>query len=97
MHAFGSALLTFVTMIAVDQYCKYKKITLPLSLDFALVLGISISLGTVWELFEFMVDQTGLFYAQRGLQDTMLDLVANFSGICCAMLIYLKINILQKL
>jgi hypothetical protein len=90
MHALGSGLLTLVIITAVVQYCKYKRLTLPLFLHFLLVLGISISLGTIWEIFEFSVDQTGLFIAQRGLQDTMLDLIANFAGISCAMLIYLK-------
>jgi hypothetical protein len=96
MHALGSALFTFLIITAVVQYCKRKKFTLPLSLHFFLVLGISISLGTIWEIFEFTVDQTGLFNAQRGLQDTMLDLVANFAGISCVMLIYLKTNAVQK-
>ena len=97
MHAFGSALLTFLIITTVVQYCKHKKFTLPLFLHFFLVLGSSISLGTIWEMFEFTVDQTGLFNAQRGLQDTMLDLVANFTGIICVMLIYLKTNAIQKL
>ena len=35
---------------------------------------------TVWELFEFTIDRTGLFYAQRGLIDTMLDLLADAGG-----------------
>ena len=93
MHAFGSA---FLVIAAVVQYCKHKNFILPLSLHFFLVLGISISLGTIWEIFEFTVDQTGLFKAQLGLRDTMLDLVANFTGISCAMLIYLKNNTIQK-
>jgi hypothetical protein len=96
MHAFGSALLTFLVIAAVVQYCKHKNFILPLSLHFFLVLGISISLGTIWEIFEFTVDQSGLFNAQRGLQDTMLDLVANFAGISCVMFIYLKTNAIHN-
>jgi hypothetical protein len=97
MHALGSGLFTFVIITAVVQYCKHKKFMSPLSLHILLVLGISISLGTIWEIFEFTVDQTGLFNAQRGLQNTMLDLVANCAGISCVMLIYLKTNGVQKL
>jgi len=96
MHALGSGLLTFVIITAAVQYCKHKKLNLPLFLNFFLVVGISISLGTIWEIFEFTVDQTGLFNAQRGLDDTMLDLVANFAGISCVMLIYLKTNAIQN-
>ena len=36
--------------------------------------------GTAWELFEFWVDLTGVFIAQRGLHDTMLDLAADTAG-----------------
>jgi hypothetical protein len=40
----------------------------------------ALALGTLWELFEFAADATGLVFAQRGLADTMLDLGANAVG-----------------
>ncbi len=40
----------------------------------------ALSLGTLWELFEFAADATGLVVAQRGLADTMLDLAADAAG-----------------
>lgn len=39
-----------------------------------------LALGTLWELFEFGADATGLVVAQRGLTDTMLDLAADAAG-----------------
>ena len=49
------------------------------------VLG-ALALGTLWELFEFGVDATGLVTAQRGLADTMLDLAAGAAGALAAAL-----------
>lgn len=37
-------------------------------------------LGAGWELFEFMADQGGWFVAQKGLDDTMLDLLCDALG-----------------
>jgi hypothetical protein len=44
----------------------------------------ALALGTLWELFEFGADATGLVVAQRGLADTMLDLAANAAGALAA-------------
>ena len=37
-------------------------------------------LGAGWELFEFLADQGGWFVAQKGLNDTMLDLLCDALG-----------------
>ena len=37
-------------------------------------------LARYWEIFEFSIDRTGLFQTQRGLADTMLDLIADTVG-----------------
>jgi hypothetical protein len=44
----------------------------------------ALALGTLWELFEFGADATGLVVAQRGLADTMLDLAADAAGALAA-------------
>ncbi|HEU4429888.1 MAG TPA: hypothetical protein VFT98_14085 [Myxococcota bacterium] len=44
----------------------------------------ALALGTLWELFEFAADATGLVVAQRGLADTMLDLAADLAGAVAA-------------
>lgn len=46
---------------------------MPLSLFLLLVLGGTLSAGTLWEFFEFAIDRTGLFNAQRGLHDRLAD------------------------
>ena len=45
---------------------------------------VAVALGTLWELFEFGADSTGLVVAQRGLADTMLDLAAAAAGALAA-------------
>lgn len=46
----------------------------------ALILLLALGLGACWELFEFAVDQLGLFVAQPGLYDTMMDFVCDGMG-----------------
>jgi len=53
-----------------------------------LVLGLAISAGTLWEVFEFVMNRTGLFYSQRGLHDTMLDLIADAIGAIITLALY---------
>ncbi len=51
-----------------------------------LLLAVIFTLATaaLWEIFEFGIDQTGMFRAQRGLDDTMLDMIAALAGGCLA-------------
>ncbi|MBL4871794.1 MAG: hypothetical protein JKX72_12695 [Robiginitomaculum sp.] len=48
----------------------------------AVLLAFTFTLASaaLWEIFEFAIDQTGLFVAQRGLEDTMLDMIAALAG-----------------
>ncbi len=80
MHALGSAAVAALAAFALRGYCARRRIDLPTMPVCLLVLGATLSAGTLWEMFEFAIDRTGLFRAQRGLQDTMLDLVANGLG-----------------
>ena len=80
MHALGSGAITVLLIIAALGYCGRHRVELPLMLFTALTVGGTVSAGTLWELFEFAVDLTGLVAAQRGLHDTMLDLLADTAG-----------------
>jgi len=80
MHALGIGAITVVLLIATQHYCEQHRLELPLPLTACLVLCAAVTAGTAWELFEFSVDLTGVFIAQRGLHDTMLDLAADTAG-----------------
>jgi len=45
-----------------------------------LALTFTLASAALWEIFEFAIDQTGLFVAQRSLEDTMLDMIAALAG-----------------
>ncbi len=49
-----------------------------------LALLFTLATAALWEIFEFGIDQTGMFRAQRGLDDTMLDMIAALAGGCLA-------------
>jgi len=53
-----------------------------------LMLTILFTLATaaLWEIFEFGMDQTGMFRAQKGLDDTMHDMIAALMSGCIAWL-----------
>lgn len=80
IHGLGSAAIAGVLMLFIRRYCGVRSIDLPAGLIAAFVLAGTVTAGTLWELFEFAIDLTGLFYAQRGLHDTMLDLLADTVG-----------------
>lgn len=85
IHALGSGAVTALVIAALNQYCNRERLELPLPLFSALALGIAVSAGTMWEVFEFCIDRTGLFQAQKGLTDTMLDLMADTVGAVATM------------
>ncbi len=85
IHVLGSGAVTGLVIASLSQYCDRERLELPLPLFSVLVVGIAVSAGTAWEVFEFTVDHTGLFQAQKGLTDTMLDLVANTVGALATM------------
>jgi|GEM_PF-3554325 len=45
-----------------------------------LALIFTLSTAALWEIFEYTIDLTGLFSAQRSLEDTMLDMIAALAG-----------------
>lgn len=87
MHVVGSGAIAVIVYAALGAYCTGRSLTLPTVLRVALVFSVTLSLGVFWEVFEFGVDRTGLFYAQRGLTDTMIDLIADALGAAIAILI----------
>ncbi|MCP4315684.1 MAG: hypothetical protein GY789_06600 [Hyphomicrobiales bacterium] len=80
MHALGSGAIAMVVIAFLSRYCHQFRIKLSALLVILLVTALVVSLGTLWEIFEFAVDRTGLFQSQKGLADIMLDLIADALG-----------------
>lgn len=76
-HYAGTTLLTWQTLKVLDRHCSLKAIQLSASILTGLILMFALALGAIWEIFEFLIDQTDLVMAQRGLADTMVDLMAD--------------------
>lgn len=89
MHVAGSIGIAFIVYAILDAYSKRRQLNLPTVLHATLVFSVTLSAGAVWEVFEFSMDQSGLFYAQRGLTDTMIDLIADGLGALIAILVFL--------
>ena len=89
IHVLGSSAIAGLSIVAILQYSDRRQLRLPLPLLLVSVLGIVVGLGTLWELFEFAIDRTGLFRSQRGLDDTMLDLVADAIGALAALGVFI--------
>lgn len=84
IHLAASMAIAGLIILASGRWSARSRIALPLALTVMLGLGGTVALGALWELFEFAVDLTGLFVAQRGLTDTMLDLAADTLGAALA-------------
>lgn len=96
MHILGSGAIAGILIVAIHTYCDRCRIKLPLALFAILVSAGTLSLGTLWEFFEFGIDSTGLFNAQRGLHDTMLDLLADAIGAVLAISLFVTISWSQE-
>ena len=80
VHLVASAAIAGLLLLASRRWSEQRGLALPPEMAVMLVLAGTVTLGTLWELFEFTVDLTGAFVAQRGLEDTMLDLLADTVG-----------------
>jgi len=88
MHGLGSGAIAGLMITMLSRYCYLNRLELHQPLFSLIVLGIVVSLGTLWEVFEFSLDHTGLFQSQRGLTDTMLDLIADMAGALMAISLF---------
>jgi len=95
MHVLGSGAIAALLTLAIRRYCMRHLIELPMVIVAAIVLAGTLSAGTLWEVFEFAMDRTGLFYAQRGLFDTMLDLIADAGGALLMIVVLVVANFIS--
>ncbi len=79
-HFFTSmtiALLGFVTAVIVDKYTETK---MNRHATFFLILLLTISIGALWEIGEYLLDIVFSANYQVSLNDTMLDLIFDTIG-----------------
>ena len=81
LHSFSGILLSFVgLLIPYILYTENKLNTTPKFVAL-FAFAFALSLGGIWEIFEFSMDQTfGLDMQRHSLTDTMWDLIADTVG-----------------
>ena len=83
LHTFSGIILGFVGFILIYFLNHDENIDLLLSPIFVAIFtfSFSVSIGVVWEIFEFTMDSLFAFNMQKsGLVDTMWDLIADCVG-----------------
>lgn len=80
LHLYGggvAAILAFVTVYAF-HYTRKVRLTLPLIGFFTVTFTLAV--GAMWEMFEFTADSLFGTTMQKGLNDTMIDLLNDLLG-----------------
>lgn len=78
LHAFGSfsfSLFYYSILYKITQHVTYPKFYVAI-----FVATIGISLGCVFEIYEFTLDTTNNLNNQHGLRDTNFDLISDIIG-----------------
>ncbi|RMD66190.1 ATP-binding protein [Candidatus Pacearchaeota archaeon] len=73
--ALGFVGLTFLYVLSKEGIINASPLVISV-----LAFCFSLSVGTAWEVLEFALDSIFGFALQRGLQDTMKDLLSNLAG-----------------
>jgi uncharacterized membrane protein YjdF len=104
LHSFSGLILGNIGFLIVRYLNSSSKMNIKLSPIFVAVFSFcfAVSMGAIWEIYEFSMDKIFGFYMQRGsLEDTMTDLILDTAGaLVFATLGYYqqkgKINIISK-
>jgi len=83
LHAGSGFLLGILGLLLVHTMNELEDVELQLRPRFVALFAFafSVSIGALWEIFEFFVDQTfGLNMQKSGLVDTMWDLIVDTAG-----------------
>ena len=74
LHFFLVGTLTLIAIREVHAKTRWSGQRLsPLQLVFIGIL-FSLGIGASWEIFEYLIDLTGVYHSQHGLRDTIADI-----------------------
>jgi hypothetical protein len=82
LHLFSGIIIGIFAFYLIYEMNKFEKIKLKLNPFFVALFAFcfALAIGAIWEIFEFTVDQTFNTNMQKGLHDTMWDLIADSVG-----------------
>ncbi|MFH1715155.1 MAG: hypothetical protein ABH857_03055 [Elusimicrobiota bacterium] len=94
LHALSAVMLSVLGFIIVYVLYSGKKVSASASLVSVFAFGFAVSLGAIWEIFEFIMDNVFYLNMQKsGLVDTMTDLIVDTivaAFVCSAGYLYIK-------
>jgi hypothetical protein len=88
LHGFSAFILGLIGFVSVYVFYLVERISMRPFYIFFFSFTFAIALGTIWEVFEFLMDfLLGTNMMRSGLIDTMTDLMMNITGAFIASLI----------
>ncbi len=80
LHVYGSAVISMLAFMIVYtlHYTKKLRLTIPFVGFFTVIFAMAV--GALWEIIEFTVDNLFDKTTQKGLDDTMWDLINDLIG-----------------
>ncbi len=93
LHLYGSAVIAIIAFVVVYSFHYTRKLRLTLPMIMLITFCFVMAMGALWEIGEFLVDVTFGKNAQKGLTNTMWDLINDlFGGVIVAVLgaLYVK-------
>lgn len=97
-HLLSGTLTCFVALILLKLFKQNPKEKILFHITY--ILGIVFLVAGIWEFFEFGMDQiTGSnlqHYLETGVEDTMCDILAAFSGSILFLIVYLYEMLTEK-
>lgn len=87
LHGISALLMGFIGFLTVYVFHMTQRITVKPFHVAAFTFGFAVTFGTLWEIFEFLMDwYFGTNMQKSGLVDTMTDLIINCFGALIAAL-----------
>ncbi|MFP4614901.1 MAG: hypothetical protein ACLFRB_03435 [Thiohalorhabdus sp.] len=85
LHGLSAVVLGLTGFLLVYTFHFTRRVVLPPVYFGLTAFGFAVTLGTLWEIFEFLMDWGFGFNMQKsGLRDTMTDLMVNATGAALA-------------
>ena len=88
LHGLSALTIGIIGFLGIYVFYMTNRINVAAGWIATITFALAVSLGTIWEIFEFLVDWFfGLNMQKSGLVDTMTDLMINATGAAIAALL----------
>ncbi len=88
LHGVAALTIGVIGFLSIYVFYMTQRIQIAAGWIATITFALAVSLGTIWEIFEFLMDWNfGLIMQKSGLVDTMTDLMINAAGAAIAAVI----------